>query len=260
MDLKTYNIFKILLSIIIGIDIISIFTSIVFGLATENLAIVTFDLFVCAVLLLDFLLGFFSSSQRGVYLRESWLELLVVIPFDLILSPFLGVNYLVVFKAIRVLLLIVVFFRIVGEFLKNSHLDEILGVLTFIIVGSTLALYFIDPTMNNVFDNLWFVIVSITTVGYGDITPSTVYGKIFSLILLIIGVFMFSAITGAISSYFMDNVLQDGTYHIHDLKEKAEKSEKELEKVTNQLKESDKKIDELKDEIKELKRMVEKNS
>jgi voltage-gated potassium channel len=156
--------------------------------------------------------------------------------------------------------LIVVFFRIVGEFLKNSHLDEILGVLTFIIVGSTLALYFIDPTMNNVFDNLWFVIVSITTVGYGDITPSTVYGKIFSLILLIIGVFMFSAITGAISSYFMDNVLQEGTYHIHDLKEKAEKSEKELEKVTNQLKESDKKIDELKDEIKELKRMVEKNS
>lgn len=260
MDQRVYNIFKILLSIIIGINIIAIFTSIVFDAVVGNFAVLTFDVLVCAVLLLDFLKGFFSSSNRSQYLRENWLELIVAIPFDMLLSPFLGVNYLVFFKAIRVLLLILVFFKIVGEFLKNTHLDEILGVLTFIVIGATLGLYFIDPSMNNVFDNLWFVIVSITTVGYGDITPLTVQGKIFSLVLLIIGVFIFSAITGAISSYFMDNVLKEGTYHIHELKDKAEKSEKELEKVTNQLKESDKKIDELKEEIKELKRMMEKNS
>ena len=78
--------------------------------------------------------------------------------------------------------------------------------------------------------------------------------------LLIIGVFIFSAITGAISSYFMDNVLQEGTYHIHDLKDKAEKSEIELKKVNNQLDENNKKIEELKDEIKELKKIIEKNN
>ena len=260
MDSKFYNVSKILLSIIIGLNIISVFASIVFSISVGNLPIVAFDIFVCTVLLLDFLRGFLSSSDRLVYLKENWLELLVAIPFDLLLSPFLGFNYLVFFKAIRVLLMIIVFFRIVGEFLKNTHLDEILGVLTFIIIGSTLGLYFVDPSMNNVFDNLWFVIVSITTVGYGDITPNTVSGKVFSLVLLIIGVFIFSAITGAISSYFMDNVLQEGTYHIHDLKEKAEKSEEDLEKISNQLKESDKKIEELKDEIKELKSIIEKNN
>ena len=255
---KVYNIFKILLGIIIGINIIAIFTSIIFQGAVGNFAFVTFDIFVCAVILFDFLRGFFSSTNHSLYVKQNWLELLAAIPFDLLLSPVMGFNYLIVFKAIRVLLLIIVFFKIAGEFLRNTHLDEILGVLTFIVVGSTLGLYFIDPSMNNIFNNLWFVIVSITTVGYGDITPNTIYGKIFSLVLLIIGVFIFSAITGAISSYFMDNLLQEGTYHIHDLKEKAEKSEKELEKVSNQLKESDKKIEELKDEIKELKRIMEK--
>jgi voltage-gated potassium channel len=249
-----------ILIVLIGINIISIFTSIIFAISGLNLAATALDIFICAILLFDFFRGFFASSNHSEYVKGNWFELLVAIPFDLLLFPFLGFNYLVFFKAIRVLLLIILFFRIAGEFLKNTHLDEILGVLTFIIIGATLGLYFVDPSMNNIFDNLWFVIVSITTVGYGDITPNTVSGKIFSLALLVIGVFIFSAITGAISTYFMDNVLQEGSYHIRDLKEKAEKSESELEKITNQLNESNKKIEELKDEIKELKRIIEKNS
>ena len=248
------------MSIIIVINIISLLTTIVFSITTEFLSIVAFDIFVCAVLLFDFLNGFFSSSNRQVYIEENWLELLACIPFDLLLSPFLGFEYLVFFKLLRIIILTIVFFRIVGEFLKNTRLDEILGVLVAIIIGSTFGLYLIDPSMNNLFDNLWFVVVSITTVGYGDITPSTVYGKVFSLILLVLGVFIFSAITGAISSYFMDNILQEGTYHIHDLKDKVAKSEIELEKLNDQLSESDKKIDELKEEIKELKEIIEKNS
>ena len=54
--------------------------------------------------------------------------------------------------------------------------------------------------------------------------------------------------------------LQEGTYHIHDLKDKAEKSEIELKKVNDQLDENNKKIEELKDEIKELKKIIEKNN
>lgn len=259
MKLKFYAVSKILLSILVSINLILILTSIIFSISTQYMAIVTFDIFVCFVLFLDFFIGFYQSTNRGLFIKKNWLELLVCIPFDLILSPFLGFNYLLVFKVIRFLLLILTFFNIVGEFLADTRLDEILGILLFIIIGSTLGLYLIDPSMNNLFDNLWFVVVSITTVGYGDITPKTVYGKVFSLLLLVIGVFVFSAITGAISSYFMDNMLKEGSYHIHDLKEKVGKSEIELEKLNHQLKESDKKIDELKEEISELKQIIEKN-
>lgn len=260
MKTKVRNISKIFLSIIVIINIISILTTIVFHITTEFLTIVAFDVFVCMVLLFDFFRRFLRSTERLMYLKENFLELLAGIPFDLLLYPYLGFDYLVIFKVIRILLLMLVFFKLVGAFLKNTRLDEILGVLVIIIIGSTVGLYLIDPSMNNLFENLWFVVVSITTVGYGDITPTTVYGKVFSLLLLVVGVFVFSAITGAISSYFMDNLLQEGTYHIHDLKDKVERSETELEKMNNQLKESDKKIDELKEEIKELKRIMEKNN
>lgn len=260
MKTKFRNISKVLLAIIISINIIIILTTCVFSITTEVPSIVIFDIFVCLVIFIDFLKGYLGSSNRLVYIKQNWLELLAFIPFDLILSPFLGFEYLVVIKVIRILLLLLVLFQFAGEFLKNTRLDEIIGLVAVIIIGSTVGLYLVDPSMNNLFDNLWFVIVSITTVGYGDITPTTVYGKVLSLILLIIGVFIFSAITGAIASYFMDNLLQEGTYHIHDLKEKVESSQVEMEKLNEQLKESDKKIDELKKEIKELKEIIEKNN
>ncbi len=248
-----------LLGIIIIINTILISTVIVFNLSEFN-AIVAFDIFVCIILLFDFFLGFYKSSDRSRYFKENFIELLAAIPFDLILSPFFGFNYLRFIKFFRVLLLVIVFFKIVGEFLKHTHLDEILGVFVLVVIGSTLGLYLIDPSMNNLFDDLWFVVVSITTVGYGDITPSTVFGKVFSLVLLLIGVFIFSAITGAMSSYFMDTVLQEGSYHIHELKEKVAESDVELEKINKQLKENEKKIDELKDEIIELKEIIKKNN
>ena len=248
-----------LLSIIIVINIILISTVIVFELAQFNV-IVVFDIFVCFVLLVDFFTGFYKSSNRSEYVRQNFVELIAAIPLDLLLSPFLGFSYLRFVKFLRVLLLIVLFFKIVGQFLKNTHLDEILGVFVLVVLGSTLGLYLIDPSMNNLFDDLWFVVVSLTTVGYGDITPSTVFGKVFSLVLLLIGVFIFSAITGAISSYFMDNLLQEGSYHIHELKDKVAKSEMELEKANKQLIENKKKIDELKNEIMELKELIKKNN
>lgn len=255
---KIYTVSKILLSLIIIINIILISTIIVLNISELN-AVVVFDIFTCFVILLDFFIGFYKSSDKSDYFRENIIEIIAAIPFDLMLSLFLGFGYLRFIKFVRVLLLIALFFKIVGEFLKNTHLDEILGVFILVVIGSTLGLYLIDPSMNNLFDDLWFVVVSLTTVGYGDITPSTVFGKVFSLILLLIGVFIFSAITGAISSYFMDNLLQEGSYHIHDLKDKVEKSEIELEKANRQLEKNEKKIDELKNEISELKEIIEKN-
>lgn len=254
---KIYNISNIILSILIIVDVILIASMIVFNFPYSiSSKIVTFDIAVCLILFFDFVKGYYGSQDRYTYLKLNYFQLIVAIPWDLFFSPFLGVAYLDIIKFIRVLILTTFFFKIVGEFLKDTRLDEILGIVFVIIIGSTLGLYLVDPSMNNLFDNLWFVIVSITTVGYGDIIPTTAFGKVVSLILLIIGVFMFSAITGAISSYFMDNLLQEGSYHIHELKNNVKDNELELEKINDKLEKNEKKIDELKREIQELKEII----
>lgn len=254
MNKKVINVSRAILSLIIIIDIILISLTLIFDVPNDLYQkIMLFDIVTCILLLFDFFMGMFKSDDRKQYFRNNWLEFIAAIPFDILFAPFMFIRYLRLIRLVRILFLVGEYFSVIGRFLKNTHLDEILAIFILIIVGSTLGLYLIDPGMNNLFDNLWFVVVSLTTVGYGDITPNTISGKIVSLILLIVGVFIFSAITGAISTYFMDNLLKEGSFHIQELK-------KQLDETNNQLVKNEEQIKDLKQEIKELKEIIRENN
>ena len=249
MNRKVINVSKAIMSIIIIIDVILITSTVVFDVPYDFYQkIVLFDIVTCIILLFDFFTGLIKSEDKKQYFHDNWLELIASIPFDLIFSSFMFLRYLKLIRLLRILFLVGEYFKVIGSFLKNTRLDEIIAIFILIIVG----LYLIDPGMNNLFNNLWFVVVSLTTVGYGDITPNTVAGKVVSLILLIVGVFIFSAITGAISTYFMDNLLKEGSYHIQELKE-------QLNETNEQLAKNEKEIAELKEEIRELKDILREN-
>ena len=98
--------------------------------------------------------------------------------------------------------------------MKKTHLDEVFGITLLVVLASTLGLYLFDPSINSLFDSLWFVLSTITTVGYGDILPQSGPGKIIGLIILIIGVLIFSTITGAIASYFARTILMNEDFNI----------------------------------------------
>ena len=53
---------------------------------------------------------------------------------------------------------------------------------------------------SSIFDSLWWAIITLTTVGYGDVYPITVGGKIFTFLILMIGLGIVAIPTGIISS------------------------------------------------------------
>jgi expansin (peptidoglycan-binding protein) len=55
----------------------------------------------------------------------------------------------------------------------------------------------------NPFDALWWGVVTLTTVGYGDVTPVTTEGRITAMVLMLLGIGVFGAITATITSYLM---------------------------------------------------------
>jgi len=59
-------------------------------------------------------------------------------------------------------------------------------------------------TMHNLFDALWYTLVTITTIGYGDITPVTVPGKLIAVIIMFSGIVVFGAVSGQIASMLFD--------------------------------------------------------
>ena len=53
-------------------------------------------------------------------------------------------------------------------------------------------------------DALWFSIVTITTVGYGDMSPTSLLGRIFSIGIMFVGIMFFGAFTGSITTWLVE--------------------------------------------------------
>ncbi len=76
-----------------------------------------------------------------------------------------------------------------------------------VMVVCSILLYASEVGLNQAFDDpldaLWWGISTLTTVGYGDVYPVTSEGRLAAMTLMILGIGLYSAITAAITSYFV---------------------------------------------------------
>ena len=80
-------------------------------------------------------------------------------------------------------------------------------ILLVILAGAIGILLFESPAGNdidNFFDAIWWALVTITTVGYGDLVPVTFWGRIIGIIFILMGFISFSIFTAFIASTFID--------------------------------------------------------
>jgi voltage-gated potassium channel len=76
--------------------------------------------------------------------------------------------------------------------------------LSLFFLALMIAVLSVEHSTNNkmltLFDAFWFTIVTITTIGYGDVTPVTVPGKLITVLILTSGIIVFGAVSGQIAS------------------------------------------------------------
>jgi len=99
--------------------------------------------------------------------------------------------------------------------LKNESFFKILGVTIAIILYGALAIYIADNFYHTkgaggIFDAIYWAIVTLSTVGYGDIVPSSKAGKIFALMIIMSGPALLSLITASIASIFVERKIKEG--------------------------------------------------
>lgn len=96
--------------------------------------------------------------------------------------------------------------RLSQAFLMVKEELALFFVLTCLLlfVSAVGIYYFENPvqpeTFKSIFHSLWWAVESFTTVGYGDIYPVTVGGKIFTFIMLMIGLGIVAVPTGLFAS------------------------------------------------------------
>ena len=195
-------------------DLFLITISLIFEMPYNVLAtIYQFDLVVCIILLAEYFLNLYLSSPKKDYIldKQNIIGLIASIPFDFILPlilpvtiPVFFLRYLRIFKLIRVFNLAK--FDVIHDLFRKTGFDKILLAVVAVIFLFWLLFYLFSPSYGG-FDDFYFVIVTLTTVGYGDVTPKTYNEKVLVIILILIGIFVFSAITAAMSSFLTDRIL-----------------------------------------------------
>ena len=84
-------------------------------------------------------------------------------------------------------------------------------VTIIILYLSAVGIYYFENNVqpdnfSSVFDSLWWAVATLTTVGYGDIYPITVGGKILGSIIALLGIGIVALPTGIISSAFIEKI------------------------------------------------------
>ena len=146
------------------------------------------------------------------------------------------------------------FFSLLETIFNSRRLRTILAALIFFIGVFGYLFYVSEPQVETFGDGIWWALVTITTVGYGDITPLTTLGRVVAGLLMLLGLGLIATITAIVSAKFIQNYVDGHTND--DVLEKLEELETEIGKieeiednVLGKLKELESEVDELNKKI-----------
>ena len=72
--------------------------------------------------------------------------------------------------------------------------------ILLVIAGGVLIHYAEGMTLS---DGIWWAFVTATTVGYGDISPNSLYGRLIAMVLMLLGIGLIGSVTSTLTSYFL---------------------------------------------------------
>ncbi|MAL64733.1 MAG: voltage-gated potassium channel [Candidatus Marinimicrobia bacterium] len=171
-----------------------------------------FELFSIIIFTFEYLLRIFLSKKKLKYIFSFYgiIDVLAILPFYL--NNAIDLRSIRIFRLFRLLRTLKLFrdgnavktFTLAYEDIK-AELMMFSTISLFIIYVSSMGIYYFENDLQpdkfgSIFHCLWWATVTLTSVGYGDAYPITIGGKIFTSIIIIIGIGIIAVPTGLIAS------------------------------------------------------------
>ena len=88
--------------------------------------------------------------------------------------------------------------------LRHTGAIKIFFVYLIVLCAAGFVLIFIEPQVHGLFEGIYFCFVASTTIGFGDIVPVTVIGKIITMIVSLIGILTVAMVPGVVVAYYTE--------------------------------------------------------
>ena len=116
---------------------------------------------------------------------------------------------------------------------NNKRLRTVLLLILFFIAIFGFVFFITEPDVKSYQDGLWWALVTITTVGYGDITPLTNLGRLVATALMFLGLGLIASLTAVISVKFIQNFVDHHTND--DVLEKLDEMQKDIDEIKRKI-------------------------
>jgi voltage-gated potassium channel len=148
------------------------------------------------------------ARQKAKALRAHWLDAAIVVvtvpAYGRLLSSLRLVRLVRLMRLARVV--IVVWRALAAERRLTSR-----SVFRFVSIATVLLVFIagaVEATVDEgdfktFWDGIWWAVVTVTTVGYGDLTPVSIAGRIVAIVLMLVGIGFIAVLTATISSRFV---------------------------------------------------------
>ena len=172
------------------------------------------------------------------------IDLLAILPFYL---PMVLPVDLLGIRAVRLVRLLRIFklnryseaLVSIGDVFKRKSREMCVSIFfVFILLTvASLLIYYAEhdaqpDKFSNAFSGLWWAVATLTTVGYGDIYPITVVGRILGAVIAIMGIGMVAIPTGILSAGFVEVLEKNNPEAADDKAEEDKDKDEEKEKFT----------------------------
>jgi voltage-gated potassium channel len=145
------------------------------------------------------------APRKRAALRAHWLDVAIVV----LTIPLLGeaLSWLRLARFVR----LARFGAVAGRALQaerrltsgdSLRIASIL-TLTAIVVAAAAMQAFASTEYDSLWDSTWWAVVTVTTVGYGDLYPTTIQGRLVGIVLMFVGIGFLSLLTASIASRFV---------------------------------------------------------
>ena len=220
------------------------------------LAFAILDTVICGLFLAEFAYRLRQASDRRAYWRRHWIDVVASIPFALVTGPLGDIGHHVrwgrlvrlvravrVFRSVRAVILLGRLGARLWDRYRQAPVQFTLALMGFAVLSAAVLVMLLERAfapdgasggIADFGDAIWWAVVTVSTVGFGDAVPLSGPGRLVAGVLIVIGVAVFGSCSAILASRLVQyGAESDETSRHAEILARLERIELHLEEMVH---------------------------